>query len=80
MIEIPNGTPRVIGLKQSRKAVRDGVALCAYVALDAEERVRLPFIELCAEFGVPVVDFPAMKVLGEAVEIDIGSAVVVTLK
>ena len=38
---------KVIGVKQSKKAIRDGAAVEVYVALDAERRVVGPIYELC---------------------------------
>ena len=38
---------KVIGVKQSKKAIRDGAAAQVFVALDAEKRVVGPIYELC---------------------------------
>ena len=70
---------KVIGVKQSRKAVRDGSAQAVYVALDAETRVIRPIRELCEEMNVPVNEVETMAALGEAVGIDVGAAVVTLL-
>ena len=42
---------KVIGVKQSKKAIRDGAAAQVFVALDAEKRVVGPIYELCSEHG-----------------------------
>jgi len=73
-------TNRVIGLKQSRRAVKDGRVLCAYVAQDADEGLAWSFEELCREYYVPVSRVPSMAELGQAAGIRIGAAVVATLK
>ena len=44
--ELLNG-PRAIGLKQSQRAVKEGKALGAWVAEDAEPHVIRPFLALC---------------------------------
>ena len=62
---------KVIGVKQSKKAIRDGAAAQVFVALDAEKRVVGPIYELCSEHG--------MEVTEDAVGIDVGAAVVVVL-
>ena len=64
---------KVIGVKQSKKAIRDGAAAQVFVALDAEKRVVGPIYELCSEHGMEVTE------LGDAVGIDVGAAVVVVL-
>lgn len=72
--------PRVVGLKQSRKAVRDGLAEYAVVARDAEERVRLPFEQLCGQHGVRVEYADTCDGLGKACGISVGAAVAAVLK
>lgn len=71
---------KLIGLKQSRRAVKEGLVREAYVAEDVEERLARPFLEACVEASVPITKVPTMKELGQAAGIDIGAAVVVILK
>ena len=71
---------KAIGLKQSRRAVREGRAKAAYVALDADSLITDPFIQACAEEDVPVTEVDTMRELGAAAGIEIGAAVVTVLK
>lgn len=71
---------KVIGIKQSTRAVADGKAECAFVAADSADSIRLPFLSLCKENGVKVISVDSMEQLGKACDIDVGSAVVVLLK
>ena len=71
---------RVIGVKQSKKAIRDGAAAEVYVALDAEKRVVGPVYELCSETGTKVTEITTMAELGDAVGIDVGASVVTVLR
>lgn len=71
---------KVVGVKQSRKAIRDGLAARAFVAKDAEARVIRPIRALCEERSVPVEEIETMQELGKAAQIDIGAAVVTVLK
>lgn len=71
---------KVIGVKQSKKAIRDGLAAEVYVALDAERRVTGPIYELCSETGTKVNEITTMAELGDAVGIDVGAAVVTVLQ
>ena len=47
---------KVIGVKQTKKAIKDGKAAMVYVALDAEKRVTGPIYELCTENHVQMVE------------------------
>lgn len=38
---------KVIGIKQSTRAVEDGRAKCAFIAADSSDSIRLPFVSLC---------------------------------
>ncbi len=71
---------KVVGVKQSRKAIRDGLAQKVVLAKDAEVRVIRPIRALCEERSVPVEEVETMAELGKAAEIDIGAAVVTVLK
>ncbi len=68
-----------VGLKQSQKAVEAGNAKVAYVAEDAESRIKLPFENLCSLKGVPVVYVSTMKELAKACHVDVPTAVAVIL-
>lgn len=71
---------KVIGVKQSKKAIRDGAAAEVYVALDAEKRVVGSIYELCSETNTQVHEITTMAELGDAVGIDVGAAVVTVLR
>ena len=70
---------KVVGVKQSRKAIRDGQAKLVYVARDADPAITEPVIAICAENGIPVKDEHTMSQLGQACRISVGAAVVVIL-
>ena len=71
---------KVIGVKQSKKAIRDGAAVEVFVALDAEKRVVGPVYELCTETGTKITEIATMAELGDAAGIDVGAAVVTVLR
>nr|WP_297178864.1 ribosomal L7Ae/L30e/S12e/Gadd45 family protein [uncultured Agathobaculum sp.] len=71
---------KVIGVKQSKKVIRDGAAAEVFVALDAEKRVVGPVYELCSETGTKVTEITTMAELGDAAGIDVGAAVVTVLR
>ena len=45
---------KVIGVKQSRKAVREGRAKRVYLACDADPAITDPVADSCASAGIPV--------------------------
>ncbi|MCD8355295.1 MAG: ribosomal L7Ae/L30e/S12e/Gadd45 family protein [Clostridia bacterium] len=70
---------KVVGVKQSKKAIRDGGAKSVFIAADAERRITGPIYELCEQHNVEVTEVPSMKELGGAVGIAVGAAVVTIL-
>ena len=79
MLEQLTSQQKVTGLKQSQRAVTEGKAKHAFVALDAEKRVTATFCELCAEHNVPVTNVESMKELGRLCGIEVSAAVAVLL-
>ena len=65
---------KVIGVKQSKKAIRDGAAAEVYVALVG------PIYELCSETDTRITEITTMAELGDAAGIDVGAAVVTVLR
>ncbi len=70
---------KVIGLKQSLKAVKEGQAKKAFIAQDADSFVRIPFEEECKKQGIPVEFCETCAELGRVCEIDVSAAVAVIL-
>ena len=70
---------KVVGVKQSTKAIKEGRAVSVFVADDAEQRVIRPIADLCREKNVPLIEVPTMTELGDAAGIDVGAAVVVII-
>lgn len=69
-----------VGLKQSTEAVKNGKAAKAYVANDADDHVRLPFVALCGEHEVPVEFCETKAKLGKDFGINVSAACAVILK
>lgn len=66
---------RIVGTKQTLKAIEKGLAKMVFVAADAETRVTAPVVALCREKGITVVTVDSMKNLGKACNIEVGCAV-----
>ena len=66
---------KVVGAKQTKRALNAGHAAKVFLAEDADPRVTQPMEQLAEQNGVPVEWIAAMKQLGAACGIAVGSAV-----
>ncbi len=80
MLEELKTDKKIVGFKQSLKAVREAEVVKAFVSMDADVHVTTPFVSACEAQGVPVEYCESCQVLGEACNIDVGAAVAVLLK
>lgn len=69
-----------VGFKQSLKAVEDGRALKALLALDCDEKISAPIKKAAAANGTEVLEVPTMKELGAVCGIEVGASCAVILK
>ena len=70
---------KVIGVKQSRKAIREGRAVRVYLACDADPAITEPIAESCRRAGIPVEAGSTLAQLGQACGITVGASVVAVL-
>ena len=80
MLEELRSSEKVIGAKQSRRAVRDGLAQRVFLACDADPALTEPLAAQCQSADLPVSPEVTMKELGQAAGIHVGAAVVTVLK
>jgi len=66
---------RVVGAKQTKRAIADGRALRVFLAMDADPRITHPLAALCKENHIPVEHVCTMSELGAVCNIAVGSAV-----
>ena len=71
---------KVIGIKQSMKAVEKDQVVSVYIAEDADSRMILPLQQVCLARKIPVVSGSSMEELGVACGIDVGAAAIAILK
>ena len=57
LMELKQGS-KVVGVKQTKRAVNDGKAARVFLAEDADPRVTAPVEALCAEKQIPVERVP----------------------
>ncbi len=65
---------KIIGVKQTIKAVRKKEVSFVYVAEDADARITDPLVASCKDNGIEIVYVESMKHLGKACEIEVGAA------
>lgn len=80
MLDNLKSNNKVVGVKQSTKALENGTAKLVYVAKDADPRVLNNIVELCRKNTVEIVYEENMKQLGKACGIEVGAAVACLLK
>ena len=80
---VPNAlknSPKVVGAKQSRRAIAEGYAVQVFLAEDADPKLTEPLRALAESMDVPVSSVASMRALGEACGILVGAAVAVLTK
>lgn len=80
MLDELKNAKKVVGVKQSLRALEKDEVKKAFVAKDADERVVGSFKQLCQSRGIEIEYVDTMKVLGKACNIEVGSAVAAILK
>ena len=70
---------KVIGIKQSTKAMKNGEGKILYVAKNANDKMVAPLVELAEKCGIEIKHVKNMKILGEMCGIDVKSAVALIL-
>ncbi len=80
MIDELNTDRKVVGLKQTRRAVKEGTAAKVFVARDASAAIREELTALCGDKKVPVKLVTSMQELGESCGISVGAAAAAVLK
>ncbi len=71
--------PKVIGLKQTVKAITDGSAKKVYLAEDADAPIKEEITDLCERRGVPLELVQSKGSLGKACGIECSASVTALL-
>ena len=71
---------KVVGTKQTQKAIEKDQTQVVYIAKDAEERVVSPIVKLCSEKNQELVLVESMSELGKACGIKVGAAAAAALR
>lgn len=76
----PTDGPRVVGTKQTLKALQDNLVSHLFVAEDAEAVINEEAIILAKSQGIPVMFYRTMDDLGKACQIQVGTATAALIK
>lgn len=71
---------KVIGAKQTLKAIKNGAAAIVYVAEDADKKVVKPIIDACLDSNLELKYIATMHELGKMCDIDVGAAAACIVK
>jgi large subunit ribosomal protein L7A len=74
--KVKKASNKIIGTKQTVKALKSGQVVEVIVALDADDKIKNRVIDVAKEMNVPIVTVDSMKELGKACGIDVGAATV----
>ncbi len=80
MQELRASHKRIVGLKQTVKAVKSGNAKNVYVAEDADDFIKQSVIGACNDAKLRIIYVKSMKELGDACGIDIGASTAAIIK
>ena len=75
MLEELKTAAKVVGAKQTRRALEDHRAKRVYMAQDADPRVLQPLVQEAVRQQVPLTQVATMKDLGAACGIAVGAAI-----
>jgi large subunit ribosomal protein L7A len=65
---------KAVGVKQTLKVIKSGIAKTVYIARDAEVKVVKPIEDLCSQNNIEIIHVDTMKELGSMCGIDVGAA------
>lgn len=71
--------PKVVGVKQTRKAIREGRAALVFLARDADPALTEPLVGACTANGIALDTSDTMAELGKACGIAVGASVAAVL-
>ena len=80
LADVKNGSPVVVGVKQSQKAIARDQAAGVMIARDADEHVTGPVKDLCEAKSVPVETVETMAERGQSCGIKLGASGAAVLK
>ncbi len=74
MLTVLAGADKVIGIKQTKKALNAKVAKKVFISLNADPAIRDEIAKLSESANVEIVEVDTMEALGRACGISVGAA------
>lgn len=74
MQELKASHKRIVGLKQTVKAIKNGTAKKVYIAEDSDDFIKESVLDACSGKSLQIIYVGSMKELGDACGIDIGAS------
>lgn len=71
---------KVVGVKQTLKALKNGKGKVLYIAKDADSNITDPILELAKSDSLQIIFVDTMKELGNLCDIDVASATALLLE
>jgi len=65
---------KVVGTRQTTRALEKGEVVKVFIAQDAEDKITSPVIEECKDKGIEISYVSSMSELGKACNIKVGAA------
>lgn len=78
--QLSTTTNKVVGQKQTLRALKDGAVHTVFLAQDADGKVTKPVLSECEGQSIEVVTVESMEALGKACSIKVKAAVAAILK
>lgn len=80
MLELKASQRKIVGLKQTVKAIKNETAKKIYLAEDADDFIKQSVIDACRHKNIQIIYINNMKELGYACGIDIGASTAAIIK
>jgi len=78
--ELQQAQNKVVGTRQTTKALDSGCALVVFIAKDADEKITAPIVNACSQKGIELCHVDSMSQLGKACNIKVGAAVAAVIE
>ncbi len=80
MLSKLNGTNKIVGAKQVKRALNSQDIEAVFIAKDADNKIIDEIMEICTNKEIQVVYVDNMRILGDACGIDVNAATAALLK
>lgn len=74
LMRLQNARKKIMGSKQTLKAIQRGQVKAVYIAADAEKHVTEPIEQACRDNSVDIIEVDTMRNLGKTCGIYVGCA------